>query len=95
LEFIVKKQRSSFENFLAQSLRGLIFIYRYSFSALLGRQCRFLPTCSDYANEAIRLHGAINGSVLVLRRLGRCHPWGGHGFDPVPELAFRDRKTDR
>ena len=46
--------------------------------------CRYLPTCSDYALEAIEVHGAVRGGWLSLRRLGRCHPWGGHGHDPVP-----------
>ncbi len=47
--------------------------------------CRYLPTCSQYAVEAVATHGAARGSVLALRRIGRCHPWGGHGVDPVPE----------
>jgi uncharacterized protein len=48
-------------------------------------RCRYLPTCSQYAREAIATHGASRGSLLALRRLGRCHPFGGHGFDPVPD----------
>lgn len=47
--------------------------------------CRFDPSCSAYALEAFELHGALRGSWLTLRRLGRCHPWGGAGFDPVPD----------
>jgi hypothetical protein len=47
--------------------------------------CRYLPTCSTYAEEAIRRHGPIRGSALAARRLTRCHPWGGHGIDPVPD----------
>jgi putative membrane protein insertion efficiency factor len=66
-------------------LRGLIWLYRHSFSVVLGRHCRFLPTCSDYADEAIRIHGPLKGSGLAFRRLCRCHPFGGHGFDPVPQ----------
>lgn len=46
--------------------------------------CRYLPTCSDYAVEAIEVHGAARGGWLSLRRVSRCHPWGGHGYDPVP-----------
>jgi putative membrane protein insertion efficiency factor len=47
--------------------------------------CRYLPTCSTYADEAIRRFGPIRGSLLAARRLSRCHPWGGHGVDPVPD----------
>lgn len=47
--------------------------------------CRYVPTCSNYALDALEQHGAVRGGVLTLRRLLRCHPWGGHGWDPVPE----------
>jgi putative membrane protein insertion efficiency factor len=47
--------------------------------------CRYVPTCSNYALEALEAHGALRGARLSLRRLTRCHPWGGHGWDPVPE----------
>ena len=63
----------------------LIRFYQLTLSSVLGRQCRFLPTCSDYARQAIEKHGAWNGGKLALRRIARCHPWGGQGFDPVPE----------
>ena len=62
-----------------------IHLYRWTLSALLGRQCRFHPTCSAYAIEAVEKHGVVKGYWLALRRIGRCHPWGGAGFDPVPE----------
>ena len=65
-------------------LRALIWLYQHSFSLFLGGQCRFFPTCSAYAEEALRIHGALKGSHLALKRLGRCHPWGGQGDDPVP-----------
>ncbi|MCL2470011.1 MAG: membrane protein insertion efficiency factor YidD [Alphaproteobacteria bacterium] len=71
-------------------LRALIWLYRHSLSAFMGRQCRFEPSCSAYADEAIKLYGAFKGSVLALRRLGRCHPWGGHGYDPVPKPEVKD-----
>ncbi len=58
--------------------------YRYFISPLLPPSCRYTPTCSEYALEALALHGPFRGSWLALRRLGRCHPWGGHGHDPVP-----------
>ncbi|MGE0237977.1 MAG: membrane protein insertion efficiency factor YidD [Parvibaculaceae bacterium] len=63
---------------------GLIRIYQLTVSLVLGRRCRYLPTCSDYAAEAIGRHGAWAGFWLGLARVSRCHPWGGEGFDPVP-----------
>ena len=66
-------------------LRGLIRIYQLFISPMLGPSCRYLPSCSDYAAEAIERHGALAGTWLALRRLARCHPCGGSGYDPVPE----------
>ncbi|MHB8885874.1 MAG: membrane protein insertion efficiency factor YidD [Methylovirgula sp.] len=59
--------------------------YQLSFSAFLGRQCRYLPSCSAYADEAITRHGLGPGSIMGLARLCRCHPWGNYGYDPVPD----------
>ena len=67
------------------ALRGLILVYRYTFSAFMGRQCRYLPTCSEYAEEAVMRHGALPGAVMATARICRCNPWGGHGYDPVPK----------
>jgi uncharacterized protein len=50
----------------------------------MGRNCRFLPTCSDYARQAIEIHGVYDGGKLAVKRMCKCHPWGGEGFDPVP-----------
>lgn len=58
--------------------------YKYLISPLLGQNCRFHPTCSDYAREAVEKHGVMRGLGLALRRVGRCHPWNPGGFDPVP-----------
>ena len=58
--------------------------YKLTLSPWIGRQCRFTPTCSDYAKEALILHGPLRGGWLAARRLVRCHPWGGSGHDPVP-----------
>ncbi len=64
--------------------RGLIRGYQLTLSPFIGNQCRFHPSCSNYAMEAVEIHGALKGSWLALRRIGRCHPWGGSGYDPVP-----------
>jgi hypothetical protein len=69
---------------LAALARGLILGYRYLLSPLWPGVCRFEPSCSAYALEAINRFGAFGGGWLTLRRLLRCHPWGGAGFDPVP-----------
>jgi len=66
-------------------LLGVIRAYQLTLSSLIGRTCRHLPTCSEYAAEAIRRHGAWAGCWLGLFRVARCHPWGSEGFDPVPE----------
>jgi uncharacterized protein len=66
-------------------LLKLIAAYKTLISPLLGVNCRFTPCCSDYAQEAISTHGALRGAYLTAKRLLRCHPFGGHGFDPVPK----------
>lgn len=62
-----------------------IKFYRYVISPMLPPRCRYAPTCSEYAVEAITRHGPVKGSALALRRIARCHPWGGNGYDPVPD----------
>jgi putative membrane protein insertion efficiency factor len=68
----------------ARGLLGLIQLYKWTLSPLIGRDCRYLPTCSSYAADAIRTHGAWAGSWMAGARICRCHPWGGHGWDPAP-----------
>ena len=68
-------------------LIGLVKAYRLLLSPALGSACRFEPTCSAYALEALQRHGAARGSYLTLKRLGRCQPWCDGGHDPVPEAA--------
>ncbi len=58
--------------------------YRYAISPMLGRNCRFYPTCSEYAIEAVERHGALRGGLLAAKRVGRCHPFNPGGYDPVP-----------
>jgi len=67
-----------------QMLIAAIRVYQLLLSAHLGPACRFEPSCSAYAVEAIRRYGVIRGSWLATVRIGRCHPWGGFGYDPVP-----------
>lgn len=68
-------------------LIGLLRAYRAVISPLYGDVCRYYPSCSAYALEAVRSHGAGRGSLLALRRLGRCHPWATGGVDPVPPVS--------
>ncbi len=70
-----------------QTLIGLVRGYRLLLSPWLGSQCRFAPTCSAYALEALQRHGAAGGSWLAARRLVRCHPWCQGGLDPVPDQS--------
>jgi len=63
----------------------LIKIYRYTLSPFIGNQCRFYPTCSHYAEEALIEHGLIDGIILAIKRVFRCHPWHEGGYDPVPD----------
>jgi putative membrane protein insertion efficiency factor len=67
-------------------LTAAIRAYRYLISPMLGPSCRFYPSCSCYAEEALRQHGALRGTYLTVRRLMRCHPWNEGGYDPVPEI---------
>ena len=69
---------------LSRILIGGIRVYQRAISPLLPPACRFTPTCSQYALQAIETRGVKTGSYLALRRLARCHPWGGSGYDPVP-----------
>ena len=72
--------------------RGAILpirLYQWTLSPMLPRGCRFTPSCSEYAADAVMEHGIWRGSALALRRLLRCHPWGGHGYDPVPDCGHR------
>ncbi|WP_246120783.1 membrane protein insertion efficiency factor YidD [Chitinolyticbacter meiyuanensis] len=62
----------------------LVKLYQYTISPLLGPRCRYTPSCSHYAVEALAKYGALRGGWLTIRRLSRCHPWGGSGYDPVP-----------
>ena len=74
----------------ARAARALIFVYRVTFSAFAGRFCRYAPTCSEYADEAIAKHGLWAGGWMGFARICRCRPGGGAGFDPVPATLRAD-----
>lgn len=74
----------TFLRLLSLPFIGLIKLYQWIISPLLGPKCRFTPTCSHYAVEALKKHGVLKGMWLTIKRISRCHPWGGHGYDPVP-----------
>lgn len=72
---------------LVELLRSVLRAYQLVLSPMIGPACRFAPSCSEYAREALRNHGLLRGSELAARRLARCHPWNEGGVDPVPPAA--------
>lgn len=70
---------------LGALLRILVRLYQWVVSPLLPARCRYLPTCSDYAHDALARHGPLRGGWLAVRRFSRCHPWSDWGYDPVPD----------
>ena len=76
---------------LARVLIGFVRFYQLAVSPWTPAACRFTPSCSAYAIDALRAHGAARGLWLAVRRIARCHPWGGYGYDPVPD---RPRDTE-
>ena len=70
-------------------LKFLIRVYQVALSPLLGPNCRYYPTCSQYAIEAIETHGSLRGAWLTIKRISRCHPWHEGGFDPVPGRCLK------
>ena len=76
-------------------LRGLVRLYQLVLSPVLPPSCRYLPSCSDYAIEALAVHGTPTGLWLTLRRIASCHPWGGGGYDPVPPVAPENPRLHR
>jgi putative membrane protein insertion efficiency factor len=91
---VQKKKRMKIR--LTETGRKLLIMtirfYQLSISPLFPASCRYTPTCSQYAIEAIRLHGACRGTLLAIKRICRCHPWGGYGYDPVPPVRAKNKK---
>lgn len=80
-----KLSNTTKKSLLAKLLLVIFAFYRYAISPLLPSRCRYYPTCSGYAIEAVEKYGAFTGGNLAIKRILRCHPWGDHGYDPVPE----------
>jgi uncharacterized protein len=85
-------------NFITKLIKlffiALIKVYQYAISPYLPASCRYTPTCSHYGVEAIQKHGPIKGGWLTLKRFASCHPWGGSGYDPVPEKTNKKKKDE-
>jgi uncharacterized protein len=79
-----KSGMNRFSQMAAWPLKVLVYGYRWLISPVLPASCRYAPSCSEYALEALTRHGAVSGGWYTLKRLARCHPWGGSGYDPVP-----------
>ena len=77
---------------LALGFRGLVFLYRAAVSPYLPPSCRFYPSCSEYALDALKEHGGLTGAAYAIGRVFRCQPWGGQGLDPVKKRRGRKRK---
>jgi putative membrane protein insertion efficiency factor len=76
-------------------IRLMLRTYQLTLSPLLGPRCRFYPSCSQYALDAVQCHGSLRGSLMALRRLLRCHPWHAGGYDPVPSHLHSSHAHDR
>jgi putative membrane protein insertion efficiency factor len=81
----MKKKRSRIDRSICRFLIFLIKLYQVTLSPYIGRSCRYLPTCSNYGIAALQKHGALRGTWLTIKRVCSCHPWGGSGYDPVPD----------
>lgn len=77
---------------LASPLILLIYVYKYAISPLTPASCRHIPSCSEYAIQALKMHGPLRGSWMAVRRISSCHPWGSGGIDPVPRIIVKKIK---
>ncbi len=90
---VPQKNNGLFSSVLSAVLVGLVRAYQLLLSPYLPQSCRYTPSCSAYMITAIKGHGPFRGTWLGLKRIGRCHPWGGHGHDPVPPRAAKERQS--
>ena len=88
-----EKEMKNIRQIIVQLILGLIWLYQKILSPFMGVNCRFEPTCSAYAEEALSEYGGFKGGWLALRRIARCHPWGGAGYDPVPHRKISSDET--
>jgi putative membrane protein insertion efficiency factor len=82
---MVDRTPSAFQPAFKKVVKALIRAYQLAISPLMTPHCRYLPTCSEYSLTAVEKHGVFKGGLLAVGRICRCHPWGGSGYDPVPE----------
>jgi len=82
------------KNFFSFIFLVLIRFYQYVISPFTSASCRYTPTCSQYAAEAIQVHGPFRGGWMAIRRISSCHPWGGSGYDPVPPAKGKEEKNE-
>ena len=87
--------RSLFHRLTLITIITPIKLYQLFISPFIGNRCRFHPSCSTYALEAVTEHGAIKGSILSIKRISRCHPWSDGGYDPVPDTVDNPSKNDQ
>lgn len=83
---------NSFKKIAATPFIWLVRFYQAAISPYTPSACRYTPTCSSYTIEALQIHGLFKGGWLAIKRIGSCHPWGGHGYDPVPEKETKKNK---
>jgi uncharacterized protein len=81
---MLKKVGHCIRWFFIKLLLVPVYFYKYAISPMTSASCRHIPSCSEYAVEALKIHGPIKGTYLATRRILKCHPWGTHGYDPVP-----------
>lgn len=88
-EEMPKKLQNWIRWFVVRLLMVPVYFYKYAISPMMPATCRHIPSCSEYAIAALTIHGPIKGAYLVAMRILRCHPWGTHGYDPVPPLKMK------